>query len=75
MKVDRDQTAQRTFEEGVRIANDRLKVRRSPEEYHRLVDDKVAMLLSLKHLYQTYHLDDKLKQAERDLLDAGYTSK
>jgi tetratricopeptide (TPR) repeat protein len=71
MKVDRDQTAQRTFEDGVKIADLRLQGRTSPDDLHRLMDDKAAMLLSLKHLYQTYHQDDKLKEVERQLLEAG----
>ena len=75
MKVDRDQTAERTFEDGLKIVNQHLQGRPSQEEYHRLMDDKIAMLLSLKHLYQTYHKDDKLKQVDRQLQDAGYTGK
>lgn len=75
MKVDRDQTAEKTFEDGLRIVNARLQGRTSPEDFHRLTDDRVAILTSLKHLYQTYHKDDKLRQVERQLLEAGQTSK
>lgn len=75
MKVDRDQTAERTFEDGLQIVNERLKGRTSPEDNRRLTDDRVAILLSLKHLYQTYHKNDQLKQVERQLEEAGYTAK
>jgi tetratricopeptide (TPR) repeat protein len=75
MKVDRDQTAERTFEEGLKIVNEQLQGRASPEDYPRLMDDKIAILLSLKRLHQTYHKDDKLKQVEHQLQEAGYTAK
>ena len=73
MKIDRDQTAERTFEEGLKIIDQRLQDRRSEEERRRMTDDRIAILLSLKRLHQTYHHDDKLKQVERQLIDAGYT--
>ncbi len=75
MKVDRDQTAERMFEEGLKMVNERLQGRTDPDDYRRLTDDRIAILVSLKHLYQTYHRDDKLKQVERQLLEAGYTAK
>lgn len=75
MKVDRDQTAERTFEEGLRFINMRLASRPPDEDLRRLMDDRIAILLALKHLYQTYHKEDKLKQADRLLQEAGYSGK
>jgi len=72
MKVDRDQTAERTLEQGLQIVNQRLLENTSPEEIRRLMDDKIGILVSLKHIYKTYHKDDKQKEAERELLEAGY---
>jgi tetratricopeptide (TPR) repeat protein len=75
MKMDRDQTAERTFDDGLRIVIERLGARTSPDDFRRLMDDKIAMLLSLKHLCQRYHKDDKLKQVEHQLQEAGYSGK
>ena len=78
MKVDRDQTAERTFVDGVQKTDSRLKELRkaggdyrSSNEYHRLVDDKIGMLTSLKSLHQTYRAMDKLEQVERALKEAN----
>lgn len=73
MKVDRDQTAERTLEDGLKIVNQRLEGSPAPDERRRLVEDKVGILISLRSLYQTYRKDDKLKDAERQLREAGYT--
>jgi tetratricopeptide (TPR) repeat protein len=78
MKLDRDQTAERTLTAGVQAANDRLaELRRtarteSPEAVRRLTDDKISMLLLLKKLHVTYRADEKLQKVEQQLKDAGY---
>jgi tetratricopeptide (TPR) repeat protein len=72
MKVDRDQTAERTLEEGLKIVNRRLEETTSPDEFRHYRDDKVGILLSLKRLYLTYHKDGKLGEVERQLQEAGY---
>lgn len=71
MKVDRDQTAERTFDAGLAAVDAVMAERngsggnfKSTEEYHRLVDDKIGMLVSLKHLHQTYHATEKLRKVE-----------
>jgi tetratricopeptide (TPR) repeat protein len=75
MKVDRDQTAERTFEEGMRIINMRLVSNPSQDDYRRLADDRIAILLSLKRLYKTYQKEDKLNRVNRELQEAGYSTK
>jgi len=79
MKLDRDQTAERTFSSGVqavdgrvaalKISNSRYK---STDDYRRLMDDKIGMLLLLKRLHTTYKAAEKLEQVERQLTEAGY---
>lgn len=78
-KVDRDQTAERTFMAGVKAVDDfvaRMKKGNSgfPEtpEYKRLADDKIGMLLSLRKLHHTYKDTEKLKSVEKQLQEAGY---
>lgn len=79
MKLDRDQTAERTFVAGVAAVDARLAALRtravggSPEDSRRLTDDKIGMLLLLKRLHTTYKAAEKLEQVERQLRDAGYT--
>lgn len=79
MKLDRDQSAERTLESGVQAVDARLAVLRrngapaSTEEYRRLQDDKIGMLLLLKRLHTTYKAAEKLEQVERQLKEAGYT--
>ena len=80
MKMDRDQTAERTLTSGVQAVDVRVaELRRGGGEYkatdayRRLTDDKIAMLLLLKRLHQTYKATDKLEQVERQLKEAGYT--
>jgi tetratricopeptide (TPR) repeat protein len=75
MKVDRDQTAERALEEGLKIVNERLKSAPAPDDAHRMSDDKIGILISLKQLFTTYHKDEKLKEANRQLQEAGYTGK
>jgi len=75
--VDRDQTAERTYTAGLKAVEQRLAVlgdaaRSSDPECRRLTDDRIAMLLALKKLHQTYKQTDKLRQVERQLKEAGY---
>jgi tetratricopeptide (TPR) repeat protein len=79
MKVDRDQTAERTFTIGVQVVDVRIGELRkhnsnykSSDEYRRLLDDKIGMLVSLKKLHQTYRALDKLEQVEKELKEVGY---
>jgi tetratricopeptide (TPR) repeat protein len=78
MKVDRDQTAEKTFTGGIQAVDSRLAELRksggdykSTDAYRRLVEDKVSMLLLLKRLHQTYKETDKLESVERQLKEAG----
>jgi tetratricopeptide (TPR) repeat protein len=79
MKLDRDQTAERTFIAGVAAVDARLAALRTQavggraEDTRRLTDDKIGMLLLLKRLHMTYKAAEKLEQVERQLRDAGYT--
>jgi tetratricopeptide (TPR) repeat protein len=79
MKIDRDQTAERTFDLGLKAADavvaDRKKENANfaaTEDYRRLVDDKIGMLVSLRSLHQTYRANDKLQKVERQLKELGY---
>ena len=80
MKVDRDQTAERTFTAGIREVESQLAhlKEESPtgaaqsEHYRRLVDDRVNMLLALRRLHAVYGAKDKLRDVERQLQQAGY---
>ncbi|HXX62592.1 MAG TPA: hypothetical protein VEO56_02240 [Bacteroidota bacterium] len=78
MKLDRDQTAERTLASGVEAVDARLAALRKngtsakADESRRLTEDKIAMLLMLKRLHTTYKEADKLEQVERELKDAGY---
>ncbi len=72
MKVDRDQTAQRTLEAGLSAVDARLAVASNDRDaVKRLTDDRIAILQLLRKLYQTYHFDDKLKSVERRLSEVG----
>jgi tetratricopeptide (TPR) repeat protein len=79
MKMDRDQTAERTFAAGVQAVDAVMAgVKKSgggigSEEYKRLQDDKIGMLLLLKRLHVTYREAERLAQVERQLREAGYT--
>jgi tetratricopeptide (TPR) repeat protein len=73
-KIDRDQTAERMFNDGIRAVDGRIaELRQSDpqyktgEGYRRLADDKVSILTELKRLHQIYKADDKLEQVERQL--------
>ncbi|MBP1658028.1 MAG: hypothetical protein H6Q31_2629 [Bacteroidetes bacterium] len=80
MKVDRDQTAERTLTAGIKATDARIAALRkqdprgytSSDPYRRLHDDKVQMLLLLKQLHTTYKAQDKLEQVERELKEEGY---
>jgi tetratricopeptide (TPR) repeat protein len=78
MKVDRDQTAERTLVAGVKSADTRIADMRkqgaaqSSDQWRRAHDDKINMLLALKQLHTTYKADDKLRQVERQLKEEGY---
>jgi tetratricopeptide (TPR) repeat protein len=78
MKIDRDQTAERTLVAGVNEADVRLAELRNEgagrgnERWHRAHDDKINMLLALKQLHATYRAADKLRQVERQLKEEGY---
>jgi tetratricopeptide (TPR) repeat protein len=79
MKLDRDQTAERTLAAGVQAADARMSAiargggaDASGAALQRLKDDKIAMLLMLKKLHQTYRAADKLDDVERQLKQAGY---
>ena len=76
MKLDRDQTAQRTFEAGLTVLDARLHGLARDHgtgtaATKRLSDDRVAILRLLQRLYLTYHVDDKLKSVEQLLSEAG----
>jgi len=79
MKMDRDQTAERTLGAGVEAVDARLAAARksegggAPDGVRRLQDDKIGMLLLLRRLHTTYRETDKLAQVERQLREAGYT--
>ena len=78
LRVERDQTAERTFAAGVQEVDNRLHEMRkagsdykSTDEYRRLLDDKIGMLTSLRSLHITYKASDKLKQVEQELKEAN----
>jgi tetratricopeptide (TPR) repeat protein len=76
MKIDRDQTAERTLEAGVaavdlRMAAVKKEQGASSGDYHRLSEDRVGMLQLLRKLYTTYKENEKLQSAERQLREAG----
>jgi tetratricopeptide (TPR) repeat protein len=79
MKMDRDQTAERTLAAGVQAVDAVMAgVKKAgggagSEEQRRLQDDKIGMLLLLKRLHITYREAEKLAQVERQLREAGYT--
>jgi tetratricopeptide (TPR) repeat protein len=72
MKMDRDQTAERTLAAGVQAVDGRLSELRAEraDADRRLTDDKVSMLLLLKKLHITYNALDKLQAVERQLQEA-----
>lgn len=79
MKMDRDQTAERTLASGVQAVDAAIAGLKKKggglrvEELGRLHEDKIGMLLLLKRLHTTYRETEKLTQVERQLKEAGYT--
>jgi tetratricopeptide (TPR) repeat protein len=78
MKVDRDQTAEKTFYTGLGVIDKKMaEMRKSntdgekSDEYSRLKDDKVGILISLKNLHTTYKALDKLADVEQKLKELG----
>ena len=79
LKLDRDQTAEKVLASGVEAVDLRLAAvaerdggEKKSDEYRRLNDDKIAMLLLLKRLHITYKAAEKLANVERQLSAAGY---
>lgn len=77
-KIDRDQTAERTFYSGLNAVDSKVAELRkanaeykSSPEFARLKDDKIGMLISLKNLHTTYKAADKLAEVERKLKELG----
>lgn len=77
MKMDRDQTAERTLAAGLQAVDATAaglkKKGGRAEELGRLHEDKIGMLLLLRRLHVTYRETEKLSQVERQLKEAGYT--
>ena len=74
MKMDRDQTAERSLETGLKAVDARLaavKAGIADEASARLRGDRVAILQLLRRLHQTYHKDEKLREVERLLKASG----
>jgi tetratricopeptide (TPR) repeat protein len=76
MKMDRDQSAERTLETGLKSVDTRMAgVKREKEarseDLGRLAEDRIAILQLLRRLHQTYHADAKLQEVERLLKEAG----
>ncbi len=77
-KIDRDQTAERTFATGVKVVDECLvRMRKEARlsttaDVQRLQEDKIGMLLALKRIHQRYRANDKLRDVERQLTEAGY---
>ncbi len=74
LNVDRQQSAERTYEEGVRKIDERISVMKGTntdfavtQEYRQLADSRQSMLLSLKKLYRLHGKQDKLEQVESRL--------
>ncbi|MER3524509.1 MAG: hypothetical protein C4326_10700 [Ignavibacteria bacterium] len=78
MKVDRDQTAERTFYAGLAVIDKKMAELRKQTAsdpasagYQRLKNDKIGILTSLKYLHTTYKAMDKLAEVERQLKELG----
>lgn len=77
-KINRDQTAERTFYAGVQSVDEYIARQAkaqedfsSSSEFKRLVDDKIGMLVTLRKLHSTYKAMDKLGNVERQLKALG----
>lgn len=78
MKVDRDQTAEKTFYAGLSVLDNRIAELRktnpafaTSDAYARFKDDQIGILVSLKNLHTTYKALDKLANVERKLKELG----
>ncbi|HEX9007573.1 MAG TPA: hypothetical protein VF889_09775 [Bacteroidota bacterium] len=76
MKLNRDQTAERMLESGLKAVDTRMTGARkekgsSSDDYRRLTEDRIAILQLLRHLHQTYRDEAKLQEVEKLLKDAG----
>lgn len=78
MKVDRDQTAERTFYTGLSVIEKRMNdIRKrsasydASPEYQRMKDDAIGILTSLKYLHTTYKASEKLAEVEKKLKELG----
>ncbi len=74
LNVDRQQSAERTYEEGVQVVDTRIAgmTKTDPDfgfspEFRRLADSRKAMLLSLQKIYRLHKKQDKLSQVESRL--------
>jgi len=74
LNVDRQQSAERTYEEGVLVVDQRIAgmTKADPDfgsspEFRRLADSRKAMLLSLQQIYRLHKKQDKLSQVESRL--------
>jgi tetratricopeptide (TPR) repeat protein len=77
MKVDRDQTADRTLSAGLNATHRKMSELGEGGEsnrgaYERLSNDKIAILLMLKKICQTYKFNDRMEGIDRQLKEAGY---
>jgi hypothetical protein len=77
-KIERDQTAEKTFYAGLNAVDNKIAELRkagadykSSPVYGRLKDDKIGMLISLKSLHMTYKAADKLAEVEKKLKELG----
>jgi tetratricopeptide (TPR) repeat protein len=78
MKVDRDQTAEKTFYAGLGAIEQKMaELRKSiadgaeDSDYARLKDDTRGILISLKYLHTTYKAAGKLAEVEKRLKELG----
>ena len=77
-KVDRHQTAERTFYDGLKAVDTKLMeleklASPSSVSQERLRDDKIGMLVTLKGLHLLYKDGEKLANVEKQLKELGYT--
>ncbi len=77
-KINRDQTAERTFYAGVQSVDEYIARQTKAQqdfstsaEFKRMVDDKIGMLVALRKLHSTYKAMDKLENVERELKALG----
>jgi tetratricopeptide (TPR) repeat protein len=72
MAIDRNQTAERIFYEGLSRIEERLKAVGGQEQGRaRLLDDRYGILVALKGIHTLYRQTEKLQQVERLLNEAG----